>query len=112
MAHRRHVVAEAREARTFAARDALRSRGAVLGEARIEEANDRDIEAVEPDDRHIRVVPVVVPGPARRDDEIAGTHARAFAIHGREGSGTLDDEAQRALGVAVAWRDFTGQDQL
>ena len=53
-----------------------------------------------------------MPGPGRGDDEVAGAHGGALAIDRRVGAASLDDEAQRGLGVAVAGRDLAGQDQL
>ena len=58
------------------------------------------------------LVAVVVPGPGRGDDEIAGLHRRALAVDRGIGAVPLDDEAQRRLRVAVRRRDLARQDQL
>ncbi len=55
---------------------------------------------------------VIVPGPGRRDDEIAGVHRRALAIDGGIGAAALDHKTQRRLRVAVRRRDLARQDQL
>ena len=57
-------------------------------------------------------VAVIVVGPRRRQDEIAGVHRRPLAVDGGVGAGALDDEAQRRGGVPMARRDLAGQDQL
>jgi hypothetical protein len=57
-------------------------------------------------------VTVVVPRPAWRDDEVALVHGGAFAIHSGVRAVAFHDEAQGALGVAVAGRYFAWQDQL
>jgi hypothetical protein len=53
-----------------------------------------------------------MPGPRRRDDEIAGMHRGALAVHGGIRAASFDDEAQRRLRMAMARRDFTRQEQL
>jgi hypothetical protein len=45
---------------------------AVLGKPGVEELQDLYVQAVQPDHRLVGRVAMVVPGPAGRDDEIAG----------------------------------------
>ena len=110
--HRGHVVAAAGEAAAFGACHLLRLAGVVLREAGVEEADHGNVQAIEPHHRRVGFVAVVVPGPARRDDEVARPHGRALAVHRGVGAGAFDDEAQRALRVAVAGRHLAGKDQL
>ena len=106
------VVAVAGVRVAFRARVGLRLRRALLGEAGVEEAHQRDVEPVEPDDRIVAVVAVVVEGPRRRDDEVAVAHRRALAVDRRVGAFAVEHEAQRRLRVAMRRRDLAGQDQL
>ncbi len=114
--HRHHVVAEAREAVALGPRHVLHLGVVVLGEAGVEEAQHRDVEAVEPDHRlhHAldALVAMVVPGPRGRDDEVARVHGGALAAHGGVGPLAVDDEAQRRLHVAVRGRHLARHDQL
>ena len=90
----------------------LRLRRALLGEAGVEEAHQRDVEAVEPDHRLAAVVAVVVEGPRRGDDEVAVAHRRALAVDRGVGAFAVEHQAQRRLGVAVRRRHLARQDQL
>ena len=55
---------------------------------------------------------MVVPGPRGRDHEIARPHRGPLAVDRGVGALAFDDEAQRALGVAMAGRDLARQDEL
>ncbi|KAG1361630.1 hypothetical protein G6F61_014249 [Rhizopus arrhizus] len=116
MAHRRHVVAEAGHAVAFGPRDGLGGLRVVLGNAGVQEAQQRNVQAVQPHHGCAALggfgVAVVAPGPGRRDDEVARVHGGALAVDGRIGAASFHDEAQRGLRVAVAGRDLAGQDQL
>jgi hypothetical protein len=94
----------------------VRSARAHFLEACVEEANHRNIQAVEPDDRFAAavnaVVAVIVPGPARGNDEVARHHGCAFTVDCRISATAMDDEAQRRLHVAVGRRDLARQNQL
>ncbi len=83
-----------------------------LGEADVEQADDRDVQPVQPHHRRVGLVAVIVPGPAWRDDEIARAHHRSLALHRGVGAAALDDEAQRGLRMAVRRRDLAGQNKL
>ena len=110
--HRHQVHAVAGQRVAFGPGVGLRLRRALLGEAGVEEAHQRDVEAVEPDHRLVAVVAVVVEGPRRRDDEVAVAHRRALAVDGRVGALAVEHQAQRRLAVAVRRRHLARQDQL
>src|SRR5262249_30836236 len=84
----------------------------MLGERRIQELDDRDVEAVEPEDRPIALVAVIVPRHRRGDDEITLVHDRALAVDGGVRAAALEHEPQRTLRMTMGWRDFAGQYQL
>jgi hypothetical protein len=54
--------------------------GCRSAEPGVKRADERDVEPVEPDDRLIARVAVVVEGPPGRDDEVAGVHRDALAV--------------------------------
>ena len=112
VAHRHHVGAVARKAHAFRTRERLLCGTSILGEARVKETQHRDVEAIKPHDGLSAGVAMVVPGPAGRDDEIAGLHRDAFAVHRRIGALAVHDETQRGLRVPVRWRHLARQDQL
>ena len=86
--------------------------GAGLEHVGAEIAVQRRIERVEPHDRRAALVHMLVPGPARRDDEIAFRHRAALAVdHGR-GAVALDHEAQRVHGVAMRPRRLARHQDL
>jgi putative membrane protein len=109
---RQHVVAVAGQGIALRPGVGLRLLRALLGEAGVEESDQRDVEAVEPDHRLAAVVAVVVEGPRRRDDEVAEAHRRALAVDGRVGAFAVEHQAQRRLRVPVRRRHLAGQDQL
>ena len=114
--HRQQVVRVARRAVALRLEHGLRALPEVLGEGRTEQADDRDVQSVQPDDRlggavHAFVA-VVVPGPGRRDDEVARVHRGALAVDRGVGAAAVQDEAKRRLGVPVARCHLAGQDQL
>ncbi len=109
---RHQIVGKPRGVVALGPGDGLHIASARLGEARVEQAHDRDVEPVEPDHRLVGLVAMVVPGPGRCDHEIAGQHRRALAIDRGIGALSLDNEAQCRLGVAVRRRHFARQDQL
>ena len=84
----------------------------VLGERGVEELDDRDVEAVEPEHRLVGLVAVVVPRHRRRDDEVAVVHRRPLAVHGRVRAVAFEHEAQGALRVPVCGRDLARQHEL
>jgi hypothetical protein len=55
---------------------------------------------------------MVVPGPARRDDEVAGLHGGALAAHRGVGAAAIHDEAQRRLHMPVRRRHLARHDEL
>ena len=109
---RQQIGAVARERIAFGLHDRLNFIGVSLGESGIEKRDDRDIESIEPDDRHVAGISMIVKRPRRRDDEIAGMHRRALAVDGRIRAVAFDDKAQRRLAVPMARRDLTGKNEL
>ena len=75
----------------------------------VEKLHDGNIEPVEPEDRLVALIAVIVLGPWRRDDEVALVHDRALAVDGRIGAGALQHETKRALRVPVRGRGLAGQ---
>ena len=57
-------------------------------------------------------VTVVMPGPARCDDEITRVHGAALAVDSSESARAFHNKTQRALGVAVAGGHLARQDEL
>ena len=89
----------------------------VVGRAGLEHvgaeiAVERRVERIHPHDRAAAFMDVLVPGPARRDDEIAFLHQAALAVDDGVGALALDDEADRVHGVAVRARGFSRQEDL
>ncbi len=77
-----------------------------------EVAMQRHIERVEPDDRARAAMLMRMPGPARRDDEVAFVHQAFFAVDDRVGAVALEHEAQRARRMAMRSRDLAGLQDL
>ena len=75
----------------------------------LEIAHDRRVERVGPDDRLGPLVAVVVPGHARRDDQVAAPHDELVALDGRVGALAVEHEADRAGRVAVGGRHLARQ---
>src|SRR5436190_561682 len=61
-----------------------------LEEDRIQRLGERYIEPVHPDDGFARLVAVVVPLPARREDEVARMHDHLLALDRRVGAAAFD----------------------
>ena len=95
---RQQVGAVARQRVAFVPRDRLRLVGVMLGEARIEHVDDRDVETVHPHDRRVARVAVIVIGPRGRQDEIARVHGRALAVNRGVRALAFDHEAKRGAG--------------
>ena len=112
MLERQQVGAEARQRVALGPGHRLRFLRIALGEARVEERHDRNVETVEPYHRHIARIAMIVERPRRRDDEIARMHRRALTIDRGVGAFALDHHAQRGLGVAMAGRNFARKDEL
>ena len=84
----------------------------VLAKDRAEELAEGIVECVQPDHRRRAKMTVVVPGPARRENEIAGMHRDALALDRGVGAFALDDEPQRIRRVPVRGSDLAGLDHL
>ena len=74
----------------------------MLGETAVEEIDQRNIQAVQPNHGRIAGIAVIVKRPGGREDQIARMHADALAIHSGVSALAFDDEAQRGSHVAVA----------
>jgi len=77
-----------------------------------QETDERNVESVQPDDRSIAVVAVVVPGPRGRHDEIAAQHFSANAVNRRIAARAFEHEAQRRLAMTMCPRYLTRKNQL
>ena len=84
----------------------------ILAEMRAEEIREGGIEAVQPHHGLRAEIAVIVPGPARRHDEVARTHRDALAVDRSIGTLALHDETQRVGCMAVRGGVLAGQDRL
>ena len=110
---RQQAAAISRERVALAARHGLHLFVVMVGEARAEHVDDRHVEAVEPDDRRLARITVVVKRPERRQHEVSRPHRRPLAVDGGVGrSVSLEDEAHRRCGVPVAGRDLSRHHEL
>src|SRR5262249_61493923 len=85
--------------------DGMGIAGVIFAEDRAEELTEWIVERVEPDHWRCAKIAVVMPGPARREDEITGVHGNALALDGRVRPFAFDDEPQRVRGMAVPLGD-------
>src|SRR5581483_5744030 len=84
-----------------------------LEEVRLERVHQRDVEPVLPDAGAAgALVAVVVPGPVRREHQVASVDAQLLAIDDGVGALALHDEAQRRRGVAMGRSRLAGQHDL
>jgi hypothetical protein len=65
----------------------------MFGEARIQLSNQRDVESIQPDHGPGGFVTVIVPPPARGQDQIVPVHVRSLAIERSEATLTVHDES-------------------
>jgi hypothetical protein len=65
----------------------------MFGEARIQLSNQRDVESIQPDHGPGGFVTVIVPPPARGQDEIVLVHVRSLAVERGEGTLAVHDES-------------------
>ena len=84
----------------------------LFGEGGVQELHDGNVQAIQPEDRLLAWVAVVVPGHRWGDDEITLVHDGLFAVDGGVCAAAFQHEAQGGLGVAVGGRHFTGEHQL
>jgi hypothetical protein len=99
--YRQQVGAVAGVAVAQRAGDGLLVHVEVLGERGVEELHDGDVQPVEPEDRRVAGVAVVVPGHRRRDDEVALVHGGPLAVDGGVGAAALEHETQGGLRSAA-----------
>ena len=109
---RNHVGAVTRQRIAFRPDDGLVGAVAFLRKSGIEETHDGNVQTVEPYHRLVAQVAMVVPGPGRRDDEVAAAHRRAFAIDRGVGTLAVQHQTQRGLRVAMGRRHFARHDEL
>ncbi len=83
-----------------------------LAKADLEISDERAVGAVEPDDRLVGAVVVVMPRHAGGGDEVARLHRKRLAVGGGLGPASADDEADRAHSVMMSLGDFSGLDEL
>ena len=84
----------------------------MLGERSVEKLHHGNVETIQPKDWLVARISMIVPGPGRRDNEIALVHDGPLAIDRGVRSGTLQHEAQRALCMPMRRRDLTRQHKL
>src|SRR4051794_38237988 len=84
----------------------------VLREGCVKELHQRNVKTIQPEDRVLAVISVVVPRHGRRNDEITLMHDCAFAVDVGVGSIAFEHKPERALGMTVCGRDLAGQNQL
>src|SRR5262245_44523323 len=92
--------------------DGMRIPGIVFSEDRTEELAEWIVERVEPDHWCCAKMTVVMPGPARRENEITGVHGNALALDSRSCTFAFDDEAQLIRCVTMCRSDLAGLDYL
>ena len=73
---------------------------------------ERHVERIEPDDRAAALVNVLVPGPGRREDQVALLHRTGLAVDDGGRAGSLEHEPQRVHGVAMRPRLLARQQDL
>ncbi len=72
----------------------------------------RNVETIKPDHGTLAFMPMIMPGPRWGEDQVSRIHVGTFAINGREGAFTFDNEPQGRLGVSVGRCNLTRQNQL
>jgi hypothetical protein len=108
--HRQQIRAISRVTIPCRARQYLFILSKMLGEGRVEELHQRNVKAIQPEDRIFTVVSVVVPCHGRRNDEIAFMHNCAFAVDVRVCSVAFQHKAKRALRMTVCGSNLARQD--
>jgi hypothetical protein len=83
-----------------------------LTEADSQILNEGTVRSVEPDDRPVRAVVVIVPGKAGSGYEISGFHGKRFAVDRGLRASATDDEADGAHRVMMRLGDFSGLYEL
>src|SRR3546814_110570 len=109
-AKRPHVMCVSRDRVAWKSGFAMRLFAQPLGEASVEVAHGRDVEAVQPDHGPIGLIAVVVPLPPWSEDQIERLHHSFFTIDRCESPAPLKHETQGALRVSMAWRDFRSEE--
>ena len=84
----------------------------MLGERSVEKLHNGNVEPVQPENRLVALIAMVMPGPGRGDNEITLVHDGTLAIYRRVRAGALQHETQRTLRMPMRRRDLAGQHQL
>ena len=84
----------------------------MFAECGLEEVDDVQIKAVDPDHGLVIFLPMIMPRPVRRDDEIAALHQRALASHRSIAHVAFQHETQRGSRMAMRGGDLSGQNEL
>ena len=103
-----HRARKAHSAKRLAslARDRLFRKFRVFEEENIERLDQRPVQAVQPDNRVLRLVVMVVPGPVGRENQVALFHEKFLAIDRRISAPALHDKSDRRHIVPVRPRHF------
>lgn len=73
---------------------------------------NREIETIEPDNRILALVAMVMPIPWRCEDHVSSLHPDFLTLDGCEAIIAFDDEPQRECGVSVCRSCLARQDEL
>ena len=112
MAQRQHVGGIARQVIALFSGHRLLLFRVIFREAATEVVHQRQVKTIEPDNRFISWVTVVMPAPLRGKDKVAGAHLGALAVDGGKRAVAFHHKAQRRLVMAMARGDFTRHNQL
>jgi hypothetical protein len=109
---RQQIAAIVRRSVALWFRHRLRVIRKIVTEQRTKELAEGGIKRVKPDRRRRTEMAVIMPAPARGQNQIAGLHDDPLSFYRRVGALTLDNEAQCVLRVSMCRRDLAGSDHL
>lgn len=75
------------------------------------ESEERQVECIEPDNRGIALVSMIMPVPCRRNDNIAASQGHLFSFNSREAL-AVDDESEGERDVPVRRSSLARVDDL
>ena len=102
MAQRQHVGRVARQIIALFTRHRLLLLRIIFSKTAAKIVDQRQVETIQPDNRFLPRIAVVMPAPLRRENKIAGAHGRALAIDGGKRAMAFHNKAQRRLVMTVA----------